>query len=327
MLVYYVSFLILSLIAISLILIKLAPYIKLLDYPDGVRKIHKNCVPLTGGFCIFYGLIISSLFKDSLNCEILLSVSIIFFLGIIDDMKNVKYYIRFLIQIIISVFIVYSNALDIQNSLNTYAFLAPVLVLFIIVVINSFNFIDGIDGLTLSLSLVCLTSLFISGMDSVLIISLIISCSVAFLFNMSIFGVKHKFFLGDSGSTLLGYLISIFIIKFMFSNEHTSHINASFILLILVPLFDLFFVVFFVRILAFKNPFKGDRKHIHHVLKSLNFSDNFILIMLISVSLLFSILYFLFNVEIIKYKTILLFLILYFVLYLYLHISNRNQKL
>jgi UDP-GlcNAc:undecaprenyl-phosphate/decaprenyl-phosphate GlcNAc-1-phosphate transferase len=261
------------------------------------KKNHLIKIPLIGGACIFFTLIIISSFfsiKDDAHLMILLSFGI-FIMGFLDDSLNLNFKLRFLIQILFVLFyVIFFNLIITNYGLITinkdFILISLFVTIFSIVgVVNAFNFIDGLDGLTSSLFLVAIIFIkifvflntgnyFFDELDV-----LLVSVFCFLLINKQIIKVG-KIYLGDSGSMFLGFIVSIYLIYY--SNEY-SYIPPSIVpWFIAVPIFD-FFAVIFIRILNKKNPMVGDNQHLHHVLLSKGYSDNFVLIFLISLSFLF----------------------------------------
>jgi UDP-N-acetylmuramyl pentapeptide phosphotransferase/UDP-N-acetylglucosamine-1-phosphate transferase len=166
----------------------------------------------------------------------------------------------------------------------------------IISLINGFNLIDGVDGLASGIGI--LVSMFLglwfllSGhyTYAVLCFSLLGSLSAYFIFN--VFGNKNKIFMGDTGSMIIGLIISIFTIKFLeFENQAASNLQFSaapalaFGLLI-IPLFDTLRIII-LRIRNGESPFKADRNHVHHNLLKLGYSHLKVTSLTIIINLLF----------------------------------------
>jgi UDP-N-acetylmuramyl pentapeptide phosphotransferase/UDP-N-acetylglucosamine-1-phosphate transferase len=140
-------------------------------------------------------------------------------------------------------------------------------------IINSFNLIDGIDGLAAGLSILAAfvfgSWFFIAGQIqfSIMSFALVGSLSGFFLFN--VYGKKNKLFMGDTGSLMIGLIISTLVIKF---NEFNIIHNSEFVIgaapavsfaIIIVPLIDTLKVMS-IRIYKGKSPFTPDNNHIHH---------------------------------------------------------------
>ena len=276
----------------------IAPYFKLIDFPDK-RKIHSGNIPLVGGISIYLTLLFIILFID-LDVKIItviLSSGILVIIGAIDDALEIGVLVRLISQLIAGL-IILATGLSIID-LGTYFNLEPVnlgifgFLLTIVCVMgltNSINFIDGIDGLCSSIVIIALLSLicFISLgnntniIDYSFLLLLIVSIGVFIIFNIGIIPNK-KIFLGDAGSMLLGFLISWLLIYY----SHPSHryIHPSLVIwVVTLPVFDLLSVII-RRLLREINPIKSDRRHIHHILLDLGLNHKIVLTILICLSI------------------------------------------
>lgn len=272
------------------VIIQVAKDKKLFDEPDE-RKVHKVVIPTLGGLGIFAGFIIAFLMgvPSNLASEMQFFVAasvVVFFLGIKDDILILSASKKFLGQLIAAGILIKFGGIQITNM---HGFLgihelpniaSIVLSLFTIVVItNSFNLIDGIDGLAGSLGLV--TTLVFGFyfyysnhlMYSVMAFALAGSLLSFLIYNFS----PAKIFMGDTGSLLLGLINSILVIKFIniagISGEK-GFLEASPAIgfaILMVPLFDTL-RVFGLRLLDRRSPFSPDRNHIHHFLLDLGMS-------------------------------------------------------
>lgn len=251
------------------------------------RDIHKEQTPNIGGVSIFFTFTIGlffiysgSFYDFNINNQITIFViltSIIFFcIGLYDDLCNVSFLIKFLVQFLISSLLVFYFDVKISSFYGLFGFYQisePVISIFnvfvIVFVINAFNLIDGVDGLASSIGI------FISIIFSIifylnklsfefLLSSLIFACLVSFLFFNK---PRAKIFMGDSGSLFIGYLLSYLSIKACnLPLFEIGKINPVFILSVLsYPAIDTL-RVFFIRISNGNSPFMPDQNHIHHIL-------------------------------------------------------------
>ena len=147
----------------------------------------------------------------------------------------------------------------------------------LLTIINAINLIDGIDGLASGLGILyCLFFAVYFGLAgetawSVQAISMIGVLAVFFLYN--VFGKRDKIFMGDSGSLLLGYLLTAFVFRFCEINAyetvpevyHMSAAPAVAVCVLTVPLFDMLRVSL-TRIKQRRPLFEPDKNHIHHLL-------------------------------------------------------------
>lgn len=288
---------------------------KLFDEPDE-RKVHKGVIPTLGGLGIFGGFILATLlgvpvgFSHHLQYFVA-ALMVIFFLGIKDDILIISATKKFIGQLIAAGIIIKFGGIQIDNMHGLFGLdkipntASIILTMFTIIVItNSFNLIDGVDGLAGSLGL--LTSL-VFGTYFLMIDQLMFSV-MAFALAGALVGFliynysPAKIFMGDTGSLIIGLLNSIFVIKFITISANPSvayPLQATPALgfaILIVPLFDTL-RVFSLRILNRRSPFSADRNHIHHFLLDLGLSHTMITIVCVSANILFIVLaYFLQNI-------------------------------
>ena len=275
------------------------------NYVDKIntRSSHSSLATRTGGISLFSTLFLISVYfyltgYDIYEFSILIPLSILATVGLYDDINGVDFKLKFIFQIIAAKIII-DNGLIIDN-LHGFGGLyeisritAQLLTVFIIVaIINSINFIDGVDGLAITNVL-----LFICGFEffaleqtyySNLSIILIGSIMPLYYFN---FRKKNKVFLGDSGSLFLGGIISIYVITvltndYIMSPEYDLHKILFVISILFYPIIDII-RIFFLRLIKGTSPFKPDKNHIHHlILKKIN--NHFLATLIItSISILF----------------------------------------
>ena len=168
----------------------------------------------------------------------------------------------------------------------------------LIAIINAVNLIDGIDGLASGLGILyCLFFAVYFGLAGELSWSIGSICmigSLAVFFIYNVFGNREKIFMGDSGSLLLGYLLTAFVFRFCEINAyhevpewlHMSAAPAVAICVLTVPIFDTIRVSL-TRIKKHRSPFQPDKNHIHHLLLRTGLNHIQTTCVLLSVSLLF----------------------------------------
>ena len=284
------------------IIIKVAFIRKLYDKPGG-RKTHKRFVPNLGGVAIFAGFVLAFIcwtnFSDSVYLQyLILGLIILHFLGVKDDIVPLTPYKKLIGQIIAAAVLVVPGRFrinDLHGILGIYHLSVPVSiglsVFAVILLINSFNLIDGIDGLaggiSLLISLLFSYIFWKSGLNNILVASVALAGAlVGFLFYNR---QPARIFMGDAGSMCIGYLMSAFSFQFMNSAaanpDGLFHRNPGVLLAVfIVPLFDTL-RVFTIRILEKKSPFEADSNHIHHKLLRMGLSHGMASITLTVVTL------------------------------------------
>ena len=301
MIINTITLIILSIVSTSII-IKfrglIAKKLGLIDLPNEKRKIHKLPTPLVGGVIIFTNLILINIYLVSidemttLNIFIFIFCFISFIIGLIDDIKKIsstnKLIIIGLIYICIGTFeenfflkYLYSDSLNKFIYLNVFN--AMFSALCILLLINAFNLIDGLNFLAIKIALIWLIYIFIF-FENINYSFLIIILS---LILMAPFNYKGKFFLGDSGSILIGSFIGIiFITSYNLEMDlETNKISIENIfILFMMPGLDMF-RLFVERIYNKTNPFSGDNKHLHHYLiKKFNLNKTLVIYSLLIIS-------------------------------------------
>jgi UDP-GlcNAc:undecaprenyl-phosphate GlcNAc-1-phosphate transferase len=282
--------------------INVAEMKKLFDMPDA-RKVHHMPITPLGGIGIFAGFIFGGLltlhFNQYTDLQYFIAAAfVIFFLGLKDDILVISPVKKFIGQVLAAFIIIYYGNIQIRSMhgfLGLYQLpemFSLLLTYFaVIVVINSFNLIDGIDGLAGSLGLlssVVFGAYFLYvGLSPYAVISFSLAGSLlAFLiFNFQ----PAKIFMGDTGSLLVGTINAILVIKFInvanmpdISLPVAASPAVGFTIL-MIPLLDTL-RVFGIRILHRRSPFSPDRNHIHHLLLDRGFSHRAITLTLVAVN-------------------------------------------
>jgi len=265
------------------IIIRIAELKKLMDIPDD-RKIHTSPIASLGGIGIFAGFILAILialpYGNPLLQFILAALLVIFFLGLKDDIVVLTASKKFIGQLIAAGILIFKGNLIITGMhgfLGVHEFPTAIAVCFtfftMIVITNSFNLIDGVDGLAGTLGLF---STFIFGsyffMASELFYAVMAFSLCASMLAFLIFNVAPaKIFMGDTGSLLLGIVNAILVIKFIEVATRPEAViplqsaPAVGFAILFVPLFDTL-RIFSYRVFHRRSPFSPDKKHVHHLL-------------------------------------------------------------
>ena len=273
-------------------IIKVSQQKKLFAVPNQ-RSSHKVVIPNLGGIAIFAGFMVSSgiWLKEGLvqDWPYLISAAVLtFFIGLKDDILIIAPWTKLGGQILAASILIIAGGIRI-TSLHGFFGVKEVNLIYslllslfaFIVIINSFNLIDGIDGLAAGTSIVCSLTyciwFFYAGkMEYAIISAALIGASAAF-FLYNVYGTTNKIFMGDTGSQLIGLILAFLTIKFCQMNIDKStyyHIegapSVAFGILIL-PLFDTLRVIF-IRLIIKTGIFSADRNHIHHRVIALGLS-------------------------------------------------------
>ncbi len=287
------------------VIIQVAKDKKLFDEPDE-RKIHKAVIPTLGGLGIFAGFIIATLLgvPHSILSELqyfAAAAIVVFFLGIKDDILILSASKKFAGQLIAAGILIKFGGIHINNMhglLGVYEIpnvASIVLSMFTIIVItNSFNLIDGVDGLAGSLGL--LTTLIFGSyffyIDQLTYAVMAFALAGSLLSFLIYNFPPAKIFMGDTGSLLLGLVNSILVIKFINLAQAPDAVlpvesaPAIGFAILMIPLFDTL-RVFGLRILDRRSPFSPDRTHIHHFLLDLGLSHRNTTLVCVAANILF----------------------------------------
>ena len=298
-----------------------AKIINIFDYPDNKRKLHNKPVPLLGGLIFLLNIICFTsvnFFKlSTLEVNIILCSIIFLFVGIADDKYNLSPKVKFLLLIISLLIFFYLNQDMIINHLKIYNYsinlpsntLTFFSILCVLLFVNALNLFDGINLQSSLYSTFFLLYLFCQGRSQEIIFILIISLFLIIYLNM-----KDKVFMGDSGTLFLGCIISLLVIK-NYQVVNFLGIDEIFLLMML-PGLDMF-RLFVQRVYNKKNPFSGDREHIHHYFSRIygyKFSIFFVTILSISPILL----NFIFSSQ---------FIIVFFIIFYLILINSLKKKI
>ena len=260
----------------------------LVDKPNA-RKHHEGQIPLIGGISIFAAVLAASLLwlPDTLELRMyLIASAMMVFIGALDDKYDLKVRIRIVGQIIIASLMIYGVGGYISSLGNLFALgdieLGPIGIIFtyfaIIVVINAYNMVDGIDGLVGSLSLNTFTAIallfLMSGNTNYLSYPLILATATLpyLMFNLGFLQKQtKKIFMGDAGSMFIGLSV-IWLLSMGTQGENASFRPVTALWICAVPLMDMLAIVM-RRYRKGKSPFKPDRDHLHHILQRAGLSS------------------------------------------------------
>lgn len=267
----------------------------LVDKPNA-RKRHQGQVPLIGGISIFVAVLAASLLWLPNTLELrmyLIASAMMVFIGALDDKFDLKVRIRIVGQIIIASLMIYGVGGYIANLGDLFGFgdiqLGPVGIVFtyfaIIVVINAYNMVDGIDGLIGSLSLNTFTAIAVlflmNDNQTYLSYPLIIATATLpyLIFNLGYFKkYSKKIFMGDAGSMFIGLSV-IWLLTIGTQGENASFRPVTALWICAIPLMDMLAIVM-RRYRKGKSPFKPDRDHLHHILQRAGLSSRQTLIVI-----------------------------------------------
>lgn len=265
----------------------------LYDEPNP-RKLHQSNIPTLGGLAILFGFFFSmSFWTNFAYCwhlqYVVTACIVIAVIGIKDDIVGLSPIKKAVGQLVAALILVVWGDVRITSWFGIFEvtdlpFLVSVFfsIFVVLVIINAFNLIDGIDGLAASMGIVSSLAygtyfyFFDSNFQhSILAVALTGALVGFFYFNKT----PAKIFMGDTGSMLIGLIMAMLAIEFININLHPStklyfrSYSAPTLAMsvIFVPLFDVL-RVFSLRIFNGHSPFKPDKRHLHHMLLNLGYS-------------------------------------------------------
>ena len=298
-------------------LIELCRQKGLYDQPNE-RKVHHNKIPRLGGLlfapAMSIGIVAGFLYLGvsvessqlpvfRLSTMILMAgLFLIYLIGVLDDLLGLSARVKFAVQVAASAFMplcgLYINNLYGLFGLWEIPFWAgsALTVFACLLIVNSVNLIDGIDGLSSGLSMLALTAFAVLfwelGVESYTLVSLGLIGAVAAFFFFNVFGSERrgtKTFMGDTGSLVLGYTLAYLSIKYAMNNPSVlaqrPHGMVVVITLLAVPVFDLVRVAC-MRLVHGKGIFHPDKTHIHHLALAAGCSMSWALVLIVALQLL-----------------------------------------
>jgi len=271
--IFFVSFLLV--LVLTPIFIKLAFKKDFLDYPDP-RKVHSHPTPLLGGVSVFIGFC-GGIFFSLLSGHpwtnefsgVLIGGLVILGLGLLDDKKGMQPGVKFLGQIAASfLFLLVSHSL---GSLS-FGFLGNLLlILWMVGLMNAFNFLDNMDGLCSGISFIAAVAfmvifIFTAQIDQVILCLALMGALLGFLvYNFP----PARIFLGDAGSMFSGFMLSALGIYFAKRNSSFNQLLVP-MLILSYPIFDISMVTF-TRLKEGRKIYKGGKDHSSHRFMNLGF--------------------------------------------------------
>ena len=293
---YYITLFAVSLCATWWIfkkVLKIAILKNIMDNPDE-RKIQRVPVPVLGGAAVFFGMLVAfavaaTIYDVSNMFAMVCVMMIMLYIGTIDDIIDLSPWVRFIIEIIVVLMLVFSDGSSIDNFHGLWGigilpdFVAIPLTVFACVgIVNAINLIDGVNGLS---SGYCIVTCLIFGLAFLLtgdvgrasLAILSIGALIPFIFH-NVFGKKSKMFIGDGGTMMMGIIMSSYVINALKSHSTIAAAvpenfgMVAFVLAVLaIPVFDTLRVMT-ARIVRGGSPFSPDKTHLHHLLLDYHFS-------------------------------------------------------
>lgn len=280
------------------------------DPPDAKRHLHSNPVPRLGGVAIFLTFLVvagagvlvrrwvgtATGFSIRTILAILGPAALIFLMGLYDDFRTLGPYTKFGVQVLAACLLYFEGygirQFDLLFGGSTLEglFGLPLTILWVLLITNAFNLIDGLDGLAAGAALFSAIVLFVvsllSGNHFIALFAMVLAGAiVGFLrFNFN----PATIFLGDSGSLFIGFVLSALALA---GSQKAPTMVAVAIPVVCfgLPILDVVIAVV-RRFMNGKPLFKGDGEHIHHRLLKRGFSQRHAVLILYGVSAFFGLL-------------------------------------
>ncbi len=277
---------------------KFAHRVGAIDVPKDGRRMHKEPIPRMGGLAIFLAFLCAIFIFaefDKQLFSILLGATIIVVLGIFDDILALGAKLKFVVQIISAAIPVCLGELQINilSNMNPFSdglyfnlgmLSIPITVLWVVGITNAVNLIDGLDGLAAGVSSIAAITMLAVGLlvgevQIAIVMAALAGACIGFMpYNLN----PAKIFMGDTGSTFLGFMLATMSIRGMFKFYAIISFAVPFLILGL-PIFDTM-VAMMRRILSGRSPMSPDRGHVHHRLMDMGFNQKQTVAILYSIS-------------------------------------------
>lgn len=282
----------------------------LVDNPNA-RKLQKRPVPVMGGIAVFFGVICGTLFATCIcDCDavlpIILAMSMMLYVGAIDDITDLSPRNRILIEVLAVLGIIVSDGACIDSLHGLWGIESfslwigiPLTIFAGVGIINAMNMIDGVNGLSSGL---CITFSLMFGIamyrahdyPNAMLAFVFAGALVPFLIH-NVLGKTSKMFIGDAGTMTMGILMTWYVIQ-MLRHDHNAQwagyvekqqlsLVALTLAILAVPVGDTLRVMF-RRIMKGNSPFKADKTHLHHMLLNYSGSHSITSLMEISIAII-----------------------------------------
>lgn len=274
-------------------LVRIAQDKNIVDNPDA-RKLQRTPIPVLGGVAVFFGVVvglgITGIWSDDATVfPIVVAMMIMLYTGTMDDILNLSPALRFLIEIVTVLLLIYAGGYRLDSFHGLWGIGAipewlavPLTVFAAVGIINAINLIDGVDGLSSGYCIMACTMFgalfYLCGDRAMAVLAVVCVGSLVSFFFHNVFGKTSKMFIGDGGTLVMGIVMSTFVIRTLQNGSAASaYVSTNmglipFTLSVLsVPIFDTLRVMS-RRILRGTSPFHPDKTHLHHLFIDLEFS-------------------------------------------------------
>ena len=276
---------------------KLARKVGAMDVPNDDRRVHKTPIPRMGGLAIYLAFVATLVIfagMDDMTKGIIIGSTMIVGLGIVDDIRGVSAKVKLLVQILAALVLVhfgikidfFTNFFESEGLIYLGSLSIPITVFWVVGITNTFNLIDGLDGLAAGISTISATTLsyiaFVNGRYEMALVTLILAgCCVGFLpFNFS----PARIFMGDTGSLFLGFVLSAISIQGTIKGA-TALTMVLPILAMGLPIMDTTLAIG-RRIIGGRSIMEADKGHLHHKLLSAGLCQKRAVLLMYAISLM-----------------------------------------
>ena len=258
----------------------------LYDKPDEKRKLHTEYIPTLGGIALFLvffvGFSVSGFASQMQGYSYFAAAMLmLFFTGMKDDLVGLSPLKKLLVEVAVGMMLIFGSGIYISNFYGVLGIgelpfaVSVVITLFtMIVVVNAYNLIDGVDGLAGGIGVIASLffgiGFFVAGDYAMGMLSAVVVAALAgyLLHNFH----PASIFMGDTGSLIIGFLLAVQAIQFVGLNESVAFTTAFGpissvmpVAILMIPLYDTL-RVFILRAKRGDSPFDPGRDHIHHIL-------------------------------------------------------------
>lgn len=274
-------------------ILRIAKDKNLVDNPDA-RKLQKTPIPVMGGIAVFFGVVMGLLAAYTIGgimnvdfyiqlMPVLAAMVVMLYIGAMDDIMGLSPGARFVIEIMTVTGLIYASGgcIDTFHGLwgiqsFSWWIAVPLTVFAGVGIINAVNMVDGVNGLSSTLCMLC--SIFFgmvfvrSGDVANATLAFTVAAALLPFMLHNVFGLRSRMFIGDAGTMVMGILLTWFTISLLRSDSPIAYYDAAdginmiaFALAVLcVPIFDTVRVMT-MRVAKKKSPFHPDKTHLHHV--------------------------------------------------------------
>ena len=318
-----------------------------LDRPDE-RKVHSKPIPRLAGTAIFASIALATLLvlpagEASFLNSFLASLIILFFIGIKDDILITAPLTKFLGQLVAVSLLVVLGDVRITNMHGFFHIFyipawigVPLTILIFLIIINAFNFIDGIDGLSAVIAIEVAATFgfwfYQRHIYEYTVIAVILIGSLLAYLRYNLSDGENKIFMGDTGTMIIGLTIGLLAVQFnefvlRFSDLKYFPAPAVSFGIMIMPFYDLMRIIY-VRTIIGKHFFEPDKNHVHHIFLRLGFTQRQTLLILSLINLVFIFLsFFLAKYFTIRRLLLVLFILIAIIIYIPAHILRKKEEM